>query len=221
MPSLALVQPVFDCDYLMLQAKRIGALRVPLAENDNSRLEVTIFNDTVTAMDEGRDADQWFTDYLHTPVKLVRMPETTIRPVNPQYARKPAHTTFTDGYPILVISEASIASLNDRLIERGVEPMEMRRFRPNWVVKGAAAFAEDTWKNIRVNGIVCEVVKPCPRCAITTVDPSSGEVVDPHEPLATLNTFRRSAEGKVMFGQNVIHRGVGEVRVGNTVEVLA
>jgi hypothetical protein len=220
-PQLALIQPSIMGDHLILQAKRASELRIPLEGQNGEAIEVTIRKDTMIAADEGHDAQAWFSDHLHSPVKLVRMPESTIRPVNPLYAIPPAHTTFTDGYPILIISEASLASLNDRLIEREVEPMDMRRFRPNWVVKGARAFEEDSWKKIRVNGIVCEVVKPCPRCVMTTVDPALGEVLDPHEPLATLNTFRRSAEGKVMFGQNVIHRGLGEVCVGDVIEVLA
>jgi hypothetical protein len=97
-------------------------------------------------------------------------------------------------------------------------PLPMRRFRPNLVVEGAAPHAEDGWRRIRVGPITLRVVKPCSRCAITTVDPDRG-VRDGPEPLETLATYRRR-DGKVYFGQNVIPDGPGEIRVGDTVEVL-
>jgi hypothetical protein len=110
--------------------------------------------------------------------------------------------------------------LNARLVERGSEPLDMRRFRPNVVLRGGGAFVEDGWSRVAIAGIAFEVVKPCARCPITTVDPDLGAIVNKAEPLATLATYRRSPQGKVMFGQNVIHRGTGVLRVGDAVQVV-
>jgi hypothetical protein len=88
-------------------------------------------------------------------------------------------------------------------------------------VEGCGAFAEDDWRAVTIGGLPLDVVKPCPRCVMTTVDPERGEVDNPAEPLATLATFRRAANGKVMFGQNIIHRATGSIRVGDGVTVLA
>jgi uncharacterized protein YcbX len=63
------------------------------------------------------------------------------------------------------------------------------------------------------------VVKPCTRCVFTTVDYERGEFDPSGEPLRTLTTYRRSPKG-VTFGQNLIPRGRGILRVGDALEVL-
>jgi uncharacterized protein len=95
----------------------------------------------------------------------------------------------------------------------------MSRFRPNVVIQGAGAWAEDDWTRIRIGGLPLDVVKPCARCATTTVDQTSGTIPDHEEPLATLATFRKQPRG-VMFGQNVIHREQGALCVGDPVEII-
>jgi uncharacterized protein YcbX len=170
-------------------------------------------------IDEGLEAAEWFGDLLDAEVRLVRLPDAAARRVSPKYAPLPSWTTFTDGYPALLASEESLADLNHRLHNRGHFPIEMRRFRPNIVVAGVSAYAEDTWRRVQLGALPFEVVKPCARCAITTVDPGRGEVLDPAEPLATLATYRRIG-GKVMFGQNVIHRSEGVLRVGDALMVV-
>ncbi|MEZ4669598.1 MAG: MOSC domain-containing protein [Anaerolineae bacterium] len=109
--------------------------------------------------------------------------------------------------------------MNRRLAERGVDPVPMNRFRPNVVVAGAEAFAEDTWHIVQIGSMVMDVVKPCARCAIPTVDQQTGSVPDVKEPTATLNTFRKQ-NGKVMFAQNAIHREAGVLRLGDGLTVL-
>ncbi len=121
--------------------------------------------------------------------------------------------SLADGFPLLLVSQASLADLNSRL-ER---PLLMDRFRPNLVVSGCEPFAEDSWKLVRVGELTLRVVKPCARCVITTVDQATA--AKGKEPLRTLATFRKHGT-KVLFGQNLIHDGTGTLRAGDTVEVL-
>lgn len=122
---------------------------------------------------------------------------------------------FADGFPLLLIGQASL----DDLSQRVGQPLSMLRFRPNLVVTGSEAYAEDGWKRIRIGEVEFEVAKGCSRCILTTIDPQSGERNAQREPLATLKTYRER-DGDVYFGQNLLPRGVGELQVGMTVEVL-
>lgn len=219
MPKLALVQPSLIGGELVLRAPGLSALRILIEDDRPANRSVLLRADPLEVVDEGLEAAAWFGDLLEAEVRLVRLPDGASRRVSPKYSPEPAWTSLTDGYPALLVSEASLADLNQRLQERGQPAVEMRRFRPNIVVSGVPAYAEDDWQRIQLGDIPFDVVKPCARCVMTTVDPSRGEILDPLEPLATLATYRR-VEGKVMFAQNVIHRATGVLRVGDAVEVV-
>ena len=136
------------------------------------------------------------------------------RKLNPDYAVNPDdHTGFADGYPILVVSEASLQDLNSKL----VSPLPMNRFRPNILVKGCGPYAEDAWKRIKIGEIEMALVKPCARCVVTTIDKETLE--KNKEPLKTLSTYRKQ-KGGAMFGMNVIPLNEGEIKVGMNVEIL-
>jgi len=141
------------------------------------------------------------------------MPESTERKADPRYAQHNENVSFADGFPYLVISQASLDDLNSRL----AEPIEMRRFRPNFVISGTEAFAEDQWKHIAIGDSRFEVVKPCARCVLTTIDPETAEKGP--EPLKTLATYRRNGN-KILFGQNVTAQHFGELKVGDPVTIL-
>jgi uncharacterized protein YcbX len=113
----------------------------------------------------------------------------------------------------LIISEASLQDLNSRLDS----PLPMNRFRPNIVVKDCDPFAEDTWKHIRIGDVEMALVKPCPRCEVTTIDKETLE--RNKEPLKTLGKYRKQ-KGGAMFGMNVIPLNEGEIKVGMRVEIL-
>jgi uncharacterized protein YcbX len=164
-------------------------------------------------MDAGDAAAHTISAHLGTPVRLVHMPDSSVRSVNPDYGRASDRVSFADAFPLLLIAQESLDALNARL----AEPIPILRFRPNIVVAGGRAHAEDEWRRIRLGRIECVVVKPCSRCATTTVDPATG--VRGKEPLRTLTTYR-SWNQKVWFGQNLIHRQQGEIGVGDPVEVL-
>ncbi len=135
------------------------------------------------------------------------------RPVDPDYGKPGDRVGLADGFPFLLISEASLADLNARL----EQPLPMNRFRPNLVIGGCEPFAEDGWSRVRIGSITFRVVKPCSRCAITTVDQTTA--VAGKEPLRTLARFRKVGD-KVLFGQNLIHDGTGTLRTDDPVEIL-
>jgi uncharacterized protein len=147
-------------------------------------------------------------------VRLVRFPDTSHRQVDLGHARPGDAVGFADGFPFLLTTEASLADLARRVDL----PLTMARFRPNLVVAGAAAFAEDGWRRLRVGSIEFDVVKPCGRCVMVNVDPVTAEAG--REPLRTLASFR-NAGGKVLFGWNLLHRTSGHLEIGDQVEVLA
>jgi uncharacterized protein YcbX len=160
----------------------------------------------------GEEVSQWFSEFLELSCQLVYMPDNSYRPVNSRYASHNQQVSFADGFPFLLISEASLQDLNERLDQ----PIPMNRFRPNLVVSGCEAFAEDSWRSIRIGSIPFHVVKPCERCLITTVDQAQG--IRGKEPLQTLAQYRLS-NGKILFGQNLIPAELGTLQVGDSVEI--
>lgn len=218
-PRMALVQTALAEDALILTAPDMPPLEVPLAEHDGQIREVVVWKDTCQAIDVGEVAARWFTAALQAEVRLVRMRDSFDRLTSAEYTDVPGTVSFVDGYPLLFISEASLEDLNTRLAARGKAPVIMDRFRPNVVVAGCEPYAEDTWKQISIGDIRFDVVKPCARCAIPSVDQARGVAPDAKEPLATLATYRRGKNNGVMFGQNVLHRVCGFIQVGDSIAV--
>ncbi len=192
------------------------SIEIPAPQNGDSAT-VTIWNSQVKGKFYGGEIDEWFSEALGNSCRLVRMPEETERKVNPLYAVRKAEdvVSFADGYPFMLIGQGSLADLNSKLDT----PLPMNRFRPNFVVEGSEAFAEDNWKLVRIGETVFHIVKPCERCVITTIDQNVGEK-GAKEPLKTLSTYR-NRNGNVLFGQNLIAEDPGgTVRVGDEIEVL-
>lgn len=180
------------------------------------RIAVTIWNDRCTGVDQGDAPAEWFSDLLGAKCRLVRFAVDHPRRVDPTYAPSSSdQVAFSDGYPLLAVTEEAVAELNRRL----PAALPMNRFRPNLVVRGAEAGADDRWSRIRIGAMGASVVKPCIRCRITTTDQRTGEVGV--EPLRTLRTYRYVPGTGVWFGQNVCHDGPGTLRVGDPVVVEA
>jgi uncharacterized protein len=206
-PRLALVTTT-------LEAPGMEKLKLPLALRDDAKVvEAEVWRHRGPAIDAGDEAAEWFSECLGKPSRLVRFPPAKLRRVNPAYAPEEAHVAFSDGYPELLLSEASVADLSQRA---GVA-LSVDRFRPNIVVAGTAPYDEDTWQRIEIGDVPFDVVKPCERCVITTIDQSTGNAGK--EPLATLAKYRKRGND-VVFGQNCIHRGTGTIRVGDAVRVV-
>ena len=203
-------EPTPDGMYLSFEGTEPLHVLVP---HQHPVIEATVWGDRCEAADAGDQAAAWCSELLGVNCRLIYMPDTSFRQVSLKYAEKGVRTGFADGFPFLLISEASLADLNQRLDNA----VPMLRFRPNIVVSGCEAFAEDNWKRIRIGEIEFAVAKPCVRCVITTIDTATLETSK--EPLKTLATYRRTEKG-VIFGQNLIHHGTGRLSVGMSVEVL-
>jgi uncharacterized protein YcbX len=215
-PRMALVQAVTQGDLLHLQAPGM----VPLVVSPKRGAEactVTVWRDTVQAEDCGERVASWMSAGIGAPCRLVHLADTRARKLAAAYAANMDEVvSFADGFPVLLASSASLADLNARL----VKPVPMSRFRPNLVVANAPAWAEDTWRRVRIGEVVFRVSKPCERCVMTTIDQQTALRPDGNEPLTTLGTFRRAATGKIMFGQNLVPENAGVVTVADTVEIL-
>lgn len=212
-PLLGQVRPAIEGSSLVLRSATAGECRLPLVPQDGSATRVRVWHDEVAALDCGDEAAAFMTRHLGRAARIVHMPDSTVRPADRTYARNGGRVSFADGYPLLIIGEGSLEELNGRLDQ----PVEMLRFRPNIVVSGTEPHEEDSWRVIRMGSVECDVVKPCARCAVPTIDPSTG--IGGREPTRTLAQYRRW-HGKVWFGQNAMHRGIGMLCAGMPVDVL-
>jgi uncharacterized protein len=206
-PQLARIVPEVTDDALVLSAPGLAALRVPL-ELEGQPAPVRVWKDDCAAVEQGEAAHAWVSQAVGQPVRLVRAAPDMRRRANPEFAGTvPAPMGFADGYPILVCSEASLEDLNTRM----PRPIPMERFRPNIVVRGIPAWAEDRIDTLTIGDLQLKLVKPCTRCKIPSIDQRSGEPST--DPTPALRAFRFSKELRgVMFGENaVIVAGVGAV----------
>jgi len=210
-PRLSLVQVRFSDTELRVSAPGSASLGIAREPDTAGLTEAPyrVWNSTGRALRHA-EGSRWFSELLGTELSLLFMPESERRPVNPERARPGDIVSFADGYPLLLVSEASLADLNRRLDH----PVEMRRFRPNLVISGGEPYEEDSLTQLRIGDVWFRGVKRCERCVVTTVDPDTG--MAGKEPLRTLATYRRE-HGKVWFGMNLVHDGPGTLRLGDPV----
>ena len=219
MPRMALIQPSLGDEVMTLTAPNMPAITVPMEQDVRARQKlVKVCSDHVQAIDEGDIVAQWLSDFLKRKVRLVAIADDFSRIVDTEFVDKPTETGFSDGYPLLLISEESLGDLNQRLNAKGEPSVPMSRFRTNVVVSGGQPFDEDTWRHAYLGDVPFDIVKPCKRCQMVTVNWVTGEIHNPKEPTATLASFRRW-NGGVIFGQNIVHRGLGTLRVSDSVRV--
>jgi uncharacterized protein YcbX len=204
LPGMVLIQPTLKHTEVVLRAPGMLALHLAIDAVEGP-VRVKVWSDEVAAYDMGNLAAQWFSDFLRKPVRLVRFDPEQKRLSHKRWTGDvDAENTFTDGFPILVASEASLAELNRRL----KEPVTMARFRPNLVLSGLEAHGEDQLDEIRFDTpegpVRLKLVKPCSRCPIPNVNPLTG--VPGHEPGDTLSTYRANAllDGAISFGMNAV-----------------
>ena len=213
-PRLALVKVRVGENRLWLEAPNLRGIEVPLEREPGPRVKVTVWGDDCAALDEGKEAAEFFSLHLGSSARLVRLADDDARPLSSSSGQPGDRISFADGFPFLLLSEASLEGLNRRLSL----PVPMDRFRPNIVVSGCPAHAEDGWRQVRIGDVDFRVVKPCARCVITTTNQKTGD--RSAEPLRTLATYR-VRDSQVLFGQNLIHGGRGSMRVGDPVVVLS
>jgi uncharacterized protein len=212
LPQMALIKTALTDRHLILSASGMDDLSLSLTPTDGDIINSTIWNDQCEARSVSLEADQWLSSFLNQNCRLVYQPDEMIRHVDPDYGRHTDNVAFSDGFPFLIISENSLASLNREMQLN----LLMTRFRPNLVISGCPSYAEDSWREISIGGIDFRLPKPCARCAIPTIDPSTAQTGK--EPLRTLNRIRKW-QNNVYFGQNALHNQCGKLTVGDIVKV--
>jgi uncharacterized protein YcbX len=218
-PQMAQLGTAIESPFLTVFWKQNPAekIQIPLEINqvDLPKIQVEIWGDRCAARVLPDEINQWFSNNLSQKLRLVYMPDTTRRRADGRYAPPGHHVSFADGFPYLIIGQASLDELNHRLDQ----PLPMNRFRPNFVFSGGRAFEEDDWKEFSINQLPFKGVKPCARCTIITTDQETAQRAA--EPLKTLATFRKKGN-RILFGQNVVWLGEegAEVRVGDSISIL-
>jgi len=224
-PKMAQIVPRIKADTLELRAPGMLRLEIPLGlpdPDDAPTLNVNVWDDSLQAYDCDETTATWFSKFLGTPCRLVRFHAYAKRMANARWTGDvDAPTLFSDGFPMLVISEASLADLNDKLKTQGRTALPMNRFRPNIVINGTEAFDEDHADTIAIGAAKLKPVKPCARCTMPSVDQGSGEIGP--DPLDILRSYRANPriDGGIAFGMNaVLLEGENQVlRVGQEVAV--
>ena len=199
---------------LVLAAAGRDALTLMTQAFPAEHVDVEVWRQRVLAQRCGAAADAWLSEYLETPARLVYFSARSQRPIKDVANRA---VSFADGYPLLLASEASLAWVQ----ERCPSPLVMAQFRPNIVVRGAAAWAEDAWKVIRIGGLHFDIHSPCERCVFTTLAPRSEHFHPRQQPLRTLIAHHHDGNKVPLFGHNMIARGTGVIETGMAVSVEA
>lgn len=215
LPKMALIDVALDADALILTSRTDQEqIRIPFRPVTAHEMTVKIWADETSALTVSDEADRWLSQKLDKNVRLVTMPDTVERKVDPCYAKNNENVSFADGYPFLIISQTALDNLNEKL----EVPITMKRFRPNFVITGTLPHAEDDWTAFQVGNIGFEIVKPCSRCVLTTIDPETADKGS--EPLKTLAGYRRF-NNKILFGQNVVTQQTGIINQNDEVIILA
>ncbi|MDB4918916.1 MOSC N-terminal beta barrel domain-containing protein [Mucilaginibacter sp.] len=214
-PQMSQLQPSIENTGLRIAHKTNNtSITIPLTPLPSAnRTEVVIWDDTCIAEFVSDEADRWFSEMLEINCRLVYMPDDTKRIVDQRYAPENAVTSFSDAYPFLIIGRASLDDLNSRL----AEALPMNRFRPNIVFTGGEPFEEDQYGHFSIGNVDFYGVKLCARCIITTINQETAK--KGKEPLKTLASYR-FRDNKILFGQNLVHEGEGEIGVGDELMLL-
>lgn len=213
--NLALLQVSIEKDMVTVSHKNDPSYSISFGVDEHlqSNIPVTIWDDNCFATEVSQQMSKWFSEFMQADVRLVKMAENERRLVDPRYALDHEVTSFSDGYPCLIIGQASLDNLNSKL----QHPVPIDRFRPNIVFTGGDAHVEDKMLTFSINTVVFKAVKPCARCVLTTVNQQTG--VKEQEPLKTLASYRTVGK-KVLFGQNLLHIGSGVLNEGDSFEIM-
>jgi len=218
-PELAIFRPAIEGSFLKVSHKgQRDSLHIslnPVFSEKESKIIATVWDDQIEVYEVSQKASDWFTQLLGFNVRMVYMPDESHRNVDPDYAITGEDiNSFSDGYPFLLIGQASLDDLNSRL----KVTLPMNRFRPNFVFTGGDAYEEESWKEFTIGGLTFFGVKPCGRCVMTTVDQERG-MVSGKDPLLTLSKYRKVGNN-VLFGMNLIGPKKGSATVGDELKVL-
>ncbi len=217
-PTLCLVSSKLTEKSIELSAPNMPTLTLTYQKFSSQYKNVTVWGDEIAGQLCSTEASSWFSNYLQRPCQLLYFGQASsrVKNANTDNARNLA---FVDGYPLLLISQASLDDLNQRLVANNKQPVSMAQFRPNIVIDNCLPFAEDAWQYIRIGDTEFKVSKPCERCIFTTVNPENGVKDAQQQPLSTLKTYRQTNNGEVLFGQNLIPLTSGHIKQGDKLTV--
>jgi uncharacterized protein len=215
LPAMALLQTRISENGILVEDKRNPGTTVciPFSPVFTETIKVQVWEDVCDAVLVNDTLNAWFSAALDITCRLVYMPDTAVRKVDSRYAFANEITSFSDGYPVLMIGQASLDDLNARMNE----PVPMDRFRPNIVFAGGEPFEEDNITEFIINDITFLGVKRCSRCVVTTIEQSSAQ--KGREPLRTLAAYRQ-VNNKIYFGQNILYKGTGVIHVGDELRII-
>jgi hypothetical protein len=217
-PKLTLIKVQYTNQSLVISAPNMPNLILNNADFSPHYKKIKVWDDIIEGQYCGNKYDQWLSQFLATPCQLIYFGEHSHRLVK----NRQEQLAFADGYPLLLISQASLDDLNNKLIQQQLSPVSMSQFRSNLVISHGKAFQEDSWHRIRIGDVIFEIVKPCSRCIFTTVNPKTGKKNTAMQPLKTLRQYRHSTDNKgIMFGQNLVALNSGNISINDNVEVLA
>lgn len=214
-PQLSLIESKITESQILVNYPGMDQLGINIGSSDRGLIKTTIWDDQVKALSVCSEADNWFTKVLNRRIRLVYMNDVVTRPLVKDRLPKDQsfELSFADGFPYLLTNQASLDDLNQRL----VDPVKIDRFRPNLNVSGFEPFEEDKWKLISIGDVKFQVVKPCARCHVTTIDQNTAQ--SSHEPLKTLARYRKY-ENQVLFGMNLVALNSGSVSINDPVIIL-
>ena len=215
-PKMCLINTELVDDELFVSADNAGRCRVPAGGTE--RLGSSVWGAKVEGSDCGDEAAQWISDFLGKECRVIYMHDDYSRLVDTNFANQNEHVGFADGFPLLVATQASLDDFNSKLssVNAGLE-VGMNRFRPNIVITGNVAWAEDQWQEISIGGIQLSLVKPCSRCIMPSVNPETAKKqMQVNQALLT----HRRRDKQTYFGQNALYKALGRIAVGDSVEVL-
>ena len=215
-PRITAIECAYQGDKLVLSYPGVAPLTLDENIFSEQLHSTSVWGTKLLGQGCGYAADQWISDLLAEPLRILYFGEKSERLVEGHTDHK---VGFADGFPILLANSQSLAHLNSRL----AAPVSMANFRPNIVISGALAWQEDEWAEIKIGEVHFSLPKPCSRCIFTTVDPKTATFDMTSEPLTTLATYRQQTgdSNDVIFAENMLVVKPGVIKVGDKVEILA
>ncbi|MEO0367963.1 MAG: MOSC N-terminal beta barrel domain-containing protein [Pseudomonadota bacterium] len=213
-PQLCQFFPKVDNTGLQIEFIGEQAPLVEFQEGQPAEAQVSVWRDEFNAVDCGDEIAGWLSQRLETDCRLVELSAQSNRQIDTEFAPVGRYTSFADGFPTLITTSASLFEFGSHLDFH----IDMRRFRPNIVIDGTPPYAEDKWQRIKIADIEFDLVKPCARCIMPSIDPDTGKK-NMEVNQALLDTRRRGRE--TFFGQNALHSGLGQIRVGDAVSLIS
>jgi uncharacterized protein len=203
---------ILENGFEIINTQNTKKLTIPFELIEGEELMVKVWDDNIRCFVASDDVNDWFSENFGMKLRLCYQPDDSIRNTDPRYSsNENDQTSLSDGYPILIISEESIEELNKQCPEQ----IDIKRFRPNIVIKGLPAFGEDELGRIIINGVEMLGVKKCARCQVINIDFETGKLGK--EPLQSMKDFRKLGN-KILLGINIIARSSGYINVGDFIK---